>query len=269
MIAVRGKGGLTLLACAAALAATAPARASAWAREAGELFVSSRADFFRATADAPQAPGLAAPRFERFDSDTYTEYGLSRAITIGGKALYGTSVFFDGAATSSASGFSEFEGFVQIEAQRGERSALSFRLSGAAPTSFRTGARPDLVSDGADLEARVLYGRNIALRPVKVFASLEAGYRKRFGAAADQIRADALVGIEPTGRLLMLVEVLSTTSLRNEAPGGADFDVLKIQPSAVWRASRRLTLQVGVTHETAGRNLLLGNTYFIGLWSAF
>lgn len=271
MNTVRGRGGPTLLACAGALAAAAagPAQASAWGRAAGELYVSSRAGYFRASADAPRAPGLAAARFERFDSDTYTEYGLSRALTIGGKAVYGTSIFFDGTTTSAASGFSEFEGFLQIDALHSGRGVLSVKLSGAAPTSFRTGARPELVNDGVDLDARILYGRNLALHPVKIFASVETGYRKRFGEAADQIRADALIGVEPSRRLLMLVEVQSTTSLRNESPGGADYDVLKIQPSAVWRVSRRYWLQAGMTHETAGRNLLLGNMYFIGLWSVF
>lgn len=270
MNAVRRRGGPFLFACAGALAAAAgPAEASAWGRAAGEIYVSSRASFFHATADGPIAPDLAAARFERFDSDTYTEYGLSRAVTLGGKAVYATSTYFDGTTTGSASGFSEFEGFLQVEARRGGRGALAFRLTAASPSSFDSGGRPGLVSDGADLEARVLYGRNLALSPVKIFASVETGYRRRLGAAADQIRADALIGVEPTHRLLLLVELFSSTSLRNESPGGADYDVAKIQPSIVWRLSRRYSLQAGLIHEAAGRNLMLGNAYFVGLWSAF
>jgi hypothetical protein len=44
---------------------------------------------------------------------------------------------------------------------------------------------------------------------------------------------------------------------------------VKIQPSLVYRFSRRWTVQAGVTEEIASRNLALGRTYFIGLWSAF
>lgn len=272
MHAKRNGRGLNFMAPIAALAAAAsfsPAAASPWARQSGDLFVSSRADYFLARASKPAAPSLEAARFERFETNTYAELGLARTITIGGKVVYGTSNFFDGTTLSSASGFSEIEGFVQFEALRGRLGALSVKLAGAAPSRFEAGARPQLTNDGVDAEARILHGRTLALSPFKVFAAAEAGYRKRFGDAADQIRADLLIGMEPTRRLTVLVEVLSSTSLRNETAGGGDYDVVKIQPSAVWRASRRYWLQAGMTHEAAGRNLLLGDTYFIGLWSVF
>lgn len=246
-----------------------PASASAWARKSGELFISSKAEYFVARADRPTAPFLQPARFERYDNDTYTEFGLTKTITVGGKAIYGSSNFFDGAAARTASGFSEIEGFVQFEAMRNRLGVFSIKLAGAAPSRFETGERPGLVNDGADVEARVLYGRNILRHPFKLFANVEAGYRKRFGSAADQIRADLLIGAAPSKRILLLAEILSSTSLRNESLGGADYDVMKIQPSAIWRVSKRYSLRAGMTHEMAGRNLLLGDAYFIGLWSVF
>lgn len=252
-----------------ALAITA-AQSSPWAREKGEIFLSTRATHFIAQADEPFDPAALAPsRFERLSSEAYAEFGLTRTLSIGGKLVYGASTFFDGEVAATASGLSEIEGFLQYEAIRNARGALSVKLSGAAPTRFRTGARPALVSDNADAEIRVLYGRNLIIRPFKVFAAVEAGYRRRFGAAADQMRADALIGIQPFRRVLILVEAFSTTSLRNEAAGGADYDVVKIQPSAVWRISKRISLQAGMRHEIAGRNLMLGQSYFFGFWSVF
>ncbi|MEM6539226.1 MAG: hypothetical protein AAF668_16035, partial [Pseudomonadota bacterium] len=60
-----------------------------------------------------------------------------------------------------------------------------------------------------------------------------------------------------------------TLSVRNETPGGADFDIVKIQPSLVWRFSPSLSVRAGGLFEIAGRNLSLGRGAFIALWTEF
>lgn len=245
------------------------AGASPWARDGGRLFVATRANYFLAKADTPLPGATDVARFERFDTDTYAEFGIGRRTTIGGKVIYGTSTYYDGINVSAGSGFSEFEGLVQRELWRNSTDVLSLRLAGGSTAGLDDAGRPGLVSDGIDVELRVLYGRNLASRPFKIFTAAEAGYRRRFGDGADQIRADILVGAEPLKRALVLVEALSATSLRNEAAGGADYDVVKLQPSLVLRVTRRWSLQGGMTKEAWGRNLLTGDTYFISLWSAF
>ena len=252
-----------------ALLTASPSHASPWARADGEIFLSTRADYFIAQEDPPSGSGLAPSRFQRFETNSYAEYGLTRTLTIGGKIAYGTSTYSDSYSAGSESGFSEIEGFGQYEIFRGRRSVLSVKLTGAAPAGLNAGARPELVANGAAAELRALYGRNLFSKPCKIFAGVEAGYRKRFGDDADQIRADALVGAEPAKNILLLIEALSSTSMRNEAGDGADYDVVKLQPSAVWRFSRRFSLQAGVTHEIGGRNLVLGDTYFLSFWTIF
>lgn len=253
----------------AARAMLATAEASPWIRDKGRLFISTRTDYFIAEADEAAMAGAGPVRFERYDSDTYLEFGLTPSLMIGAKAVYGTSTYFDGTTLSQASGFSEIEGFVQRALWRNARQTLSVKLAGAAPASFVGGPRPDLQRDSADVELRALYGRNLSFSPFKLYATAEAGYRRRFGAGADELRADLLLGAEPARAALILCEVLVVKSLRNEDPGGADYDVVKIQPSLVWRAGRRWSLQAGLAHEPAGRNLLLGDAYFVALWTTF
>lgn len=260
-----------VLVCIAASGAamTSLARASPWSREDDRLFIATRVDYFVAIADAPIPPKTNPPRFERVETHAYFEFGLTRRTMIGGKFIYGSSEYDDGFVATAGSGFSEIEGFVQRELLRNNRHALSVRLAAGAPMLLETGARPGLHSNGADLEARVLYGRDLTLKPFKIYATAEAGYRRRFGDAADQIQADFLVGVEPLKNLLILTQAFSTVSLRNEDFGGADYDVVKVQPSIVWRLSRRWSLQAGVSHEAAGRNILLGDAYFFGFWTVF
>lgn len=246
------------------LAVTGAAHASPWARADGEFFIISRADYFRADFGETD-PG----DFRRFESNTYVEYGLTEKVTLGGKAVYGTSWLTSAAGTETASGFTEIEGFGQYQFLRTAKHAASARIAVARPAAFQSGARANLQSDSVDTEAALLYGRNLVTGPMKIFAAAEAGYRRRFGAAADEFRTQTTIGIEPGRRWLILLDSFATLSLRNEDPGGADYDVVKIQPSLVYRFSGRWTVQAGMTEEIAGRNLALGRTYFIGLWSAF
>ncbi|HXI87036.1 MAG TPA: hypothetical protein VNH64_06225 [Parvularculaceae bacterium] len=252
----------------ALLTAAPGAAASPWTRDPGRLFVSTRTDYFLAHGE-PVFPNAPARRFSRYDQDAYVEYGIARSTMLGAKVVYGTSTYSDGLTTATASGFSEVEGFVQRQVWRTERDAFAVKITLALPTEFATTPRPDLRRDGADLEIRALYGRNLIAAPVKAYASAEVAYRRRFGAASDQARADFLIGVEPSRRVLILLEALSTKAIGPAASGGGDYDIVKLQPSFVWRLARRWAFQAGLTHEAAGRNLILGDAWFAGLWTSF
>lgn len=251
---------------AAALAGLAGAQASPWARPDGELLVISSAKYFRADLTSQDPDG---GEFQRIESDTYVEYGVTENVMIGGKAIYGSTWLTRAGATQSSSGFTEIEGFAQYQFLRSNKQAGSVKLSVAKPAAFQSGARENFQSDSIDAEIAALYGRNVLFEPVKVFAAVETGYRKRFGDAADLIRSQITVGVEPGDRWVFLLEGFSTVSLRNEDPGGADFDIIKIQPSVVYRFNRRWAIQAGMNEEIEGRNLALGRTFFLGVWSAF
>ena len=252
--------------CALALPA---ADASPWPRGEGRLFVSTKANYFRAGADAAPPLATGRPFYERIDSDLYAEYGLFEDLTLGAKIVYGNASYFDGFAQTRVDGIAEIEASVQYSVFNGRHGALSVKATGITPTRFEEGGRPGVFSDGVDAELRVLYGRTLAERPFKIYATAEAAYRRRFGDGADQARADFLVGFEPVGRVLALLEAQSRLSLRNERPGGADYDVTILQPSLVYRPANRWAVQGGVSYEAAGRNLERGVGYFLALWTEF
>lgn len=242
-----------------------PAHASPWARVDGELLIISQTKYFYADLTSQDPRGA---RFESIDNDTHIEFGLTDDITIGGKAIYSTSWLTNTRGTATDSGFSEIEGYAQYQIHRTIRHAASVKLSAGKPAAFQPGVREG-VKEGADVELAGLYGRNVIFKPVKIFAATEIGYRKRFGDAADVMRSHTTIGAEPGAHWVFLLEGFSTLSLRNEEPGGADYDIVKIQPSVIYRFNRRWAVQAGMNEEVAGRNLALGRTFFIGLWSAF
>ncbi len=243
-----------------------PALASPWARLDGEILVISGMNYFRSDLSSQDPNGGF---FESLENDTYLEFGLTEDITIGGKAIYGTSWLTNSVGTFSDSGFSEVEGYAQYQFLRTMKHAASVKLSAGKPAAFQSGARTSLSAGGADLELAGLYGRNVMFEPFKVFVAAEAGFRKRLGDNADVIRAQTTIGIEPGKHWVLLLESFTAVSLRNERDDGADYDIVKIKPSVVYRFNRRWAVQAGVTEEIADRNLARGRTYFIGLWSAF
>lgn len=250
----------------------APALASPWARADGQLLIISRTEYFRTT--LPPDNGDDPPgSFQRIDSNTYVEYGLTGDVTIGGKIIYGKSFLANNAGAQHTSGISELEGYGQYQFLRSERHAASVKLAAVLPARAQSGARNGLQSNDIQLDAAALYGRNLILSPVKIFTAIEAGYRKSLGVhgvkSADQLRTQVTFGVAPASRLLILLEGFSTLSMRNEDIGGADYDIVKIQPSLVYRIGKRWSVQAGVNREVAGRNLILGRTLFLGLWSEF
>ncbi len=188
---------------------------------------------------------------------------------LGGRASYGTSISqLSGGALSNA-GLNEAEVYLQRQIQRAEHSATSLKLSGLRSGALSIDAQTGVPAPNFEFEFRALHGRDLIIEPFKIFATAEIAYRRRIGGDADQIRADALQGFEPNSQFLVLVEAQSIVSLRNDAPGFADFDLYKGQASIVWRKSRRWSIVAGVRKEFAARNIARGQGLFIGMWSEF
>ncbi|MEO0398630.1 MAG: hypothetical protein AAF224_04310 [Pseudomonadota bacterium] len=237
------------------------AEAAPWPQAPGDGFVETRSDYFTSTD--------AFGRFERFDGAIYGEYGLFPSLMVGGKAIYGTSRQISQTSQRSASGVSEIEGFVQYTVHWGDWDVVSVRAAGIRPASLSAGVRPEIAADGVDVDVRALYGRTLRDFPHKIFITAETALRKRLGDAADEVRLDAGLGYEPANNWLFLLETQSTLSLRNNQPGAADFDVLKVQPSIVWAFSDCCSLRVGGVIEATARNLTPGAGGFLALWSFF
>lgn len=247
------------LAFLALWAASAPAQASAWGQAKGAGFASANVERFSNGAGA----------YRRTDADLYLEYGLTRRITIGAQTLFGRAS--SGAGDEAVSNFGAFavEAFVQSQLWRGQNSVVAVRTTMSAPAYVDEEARFALRDPGFDLETRALWGRGFSTPFGHAFANVEAAHRTRFGPAASQVRIDATLGLQPNKRWMLLAQSFNIVSLRNETLGGADYDVYKLQPSAVWFATQRLGLQTGATIEVAGRNLTPGVSAFAGVWVRF
>lgn len=230
------------------------------------MLIISRANYFQSDL-TPQDP--AGGMFRNADTDTYFEYGLADDIMIGGKVVYGTSWLTRDRETIIDGGFSALEGYAQYQFVRNENHAASVKITAGKTAAFQSEARAQLAGDGVDIEIAALYGRDFRFGKTKLFVAAESGYRKRFGASSDIIRSQLTVGFEPGARWVFLVDGYSIVSLRNEDELGADYDVLKIQPSILYRINHRWAVQAGVAKDISTRTVSPGKSAFFSLWSAF
>jgi len=127
-----------------------------------------------------------------------------------------------------------------------------------------------------DVEGRLLIGRGASLAKQHVFMDVEAAYRYRNGAPADQFRSDGTVGIEFGHRLMAMGQVFAIKGMQNGQPftitnpnAQSDFDLYKVQPSLVLSLFHGTSLQAGWNDAFAGRNTGNGQTYILGLWKTF
>ncbi len=223
-------------------------------------------DYFQASLEAQGASG---GEYHSLDNSTHLEFGLSDSITIGGKAIYGTYWLTNQLGAFTGTGFSEIEASAQYQFAGANRNAASVKLSAGKSAAHQPNVPRRLGEGGADIEIAGLYGRNLTSGPVKTFAAFETGYRKRLGDSADVIRSQVTFGVEPSKRLVFLIEGYSTLSVRNEKGAGADYDLVRIQPSILYRFNSRWAIQAGASEDVLSRNISPGRTYFLGLWSAF
>jgi len=236
------------------------ANASPWNRSAKHAFTAATAGFFRSS--------TPTSRYSRIDSDNYVEYGLTRRWMAAGKLVYSTAITQtpDFSTTRSTIGEANFQ--IQRQVFHKEHSAAAMQIAGLWSSSLEDGSRAGALSSNWGGEIRALYGRDIVLKPFKIFSTIEAGYQRRFGGDSDRVRIDGLIGIEP-GRWLFLVELQSTISVRNNEFGFQDFDLVIGQTSIVWSASKRWSFIVGARKDLAARNYSPGTGVFVGVWSKF
>lgn len=249
------------------------AHASPWPREPGSIFVSVGIDQFQAEGDFVfdllPLTDSTLDQFQRFQTRSYFEYGITRKWLASFKTAYAFTTTTSPNSITLSNGLTEYEGTLQRQIWKSKRSVLSLAIAGGQNNSFSGGTVAGLNSDGIDGELRVLYGRGFTALPFASFITAELAYRRRFGTPADQIRGDFKIGVEPHNRVLLLFDTYTVTSLRNNAEDGLDFDVVKIQPSLALRVYKGWRIQGGVNYEIAGRNIDLGRSYFINLWSKF
>ncbi len=266
-------------ACGAALL-TERAGAAAWTQRKGAGLLIASFTYDVATRSFDSVGRLTGrERFEKLEANIYAEYGLVDRFTLllfpgyqrvaTGPGPNGARVREYGLNNTGLGGrlrlFAKGAHVVSVEG--------TYFLPGGLDTTKTT-----VVSRlNGDTDLRLLYGVGFDLpvfkRRFPAFVDVQAGYRRRAGAPANEVHVDVTFGLRPRSNWQVLLQSFTIVSDgRGAALKEATFPAFrlhKVQVSGVYDVSDRISLQVGGFHALAGRNIIQENAVFGALWVRF
>ncbi|PKU24417.1 hypothetical protein CWS72_11245 [Telmatospirillum siberiense] len=212
--------------------------------------------------------------YRKVGVEPFVEYGLADAYTLGAKASIQTvTVQRTGGGTGQSDGVSDLELWARSRLWRDDRQVWSFQFWTGLPTGDSHLASASLGHDRLSMEPRILYGQSIPSADnalgTPLLLTAEAAYRTQTTSLSDEIRLDFGSGIGLTDDVSIYLQNFSIIGLHNNGVGGFTYDLHKIQPSIVFTAFPKTTLQLGANYEYAGRNTGAGESVFISIWYNF
>lgn len=219
----------------------------------------------------------ASGRFRQFVANPYIEIGVTPRTTL----IFNPSIpyleYHDLNNAKSSGGLGDFEVSFRRRLNSVETPwVISGQFTWMFPAYSQT-QDPAPGNHQQDFEGRFLAGRGGSLGGKHAFWDVEAAYRFRTGAPADQVRVDGSAGLNVTRRLMLLGQMFNIKGMRNGGPvrpnsnpnAQSDFDLYKWQASAVVSLTDRTRVQLGWGQTFAGRNTGQGPTLVLGLWRIF
>jgi hypothetical protein len=216
-------------------------------------------------------------RFTKRELNPYIEFGLTDRL-----ALIG-NLFFSRQAFDNSFGRLETTGPGDTEI------GLRYRLNGtSAPVIVAVQGLvkvPTADTDGevalgngqADIEMRLAIGGSVGGGQHPPFWNVDAGFRRRNGDPADEVRVDATFGAYLHPRIMLMAQGAAIVGMQNARTADdlgnptltPDYDLYRAQGSVVVQVARRLRLQGGAFAHVAGRNTGAGAGIIASAWLSF
>ncbi len=259
-------------AVALVLFASFPAYSAAWLQDEGRLQLInnftwySTESFFNTNGDRlPQA------EFTKLEYNPYAEYGLSKETTVG----ISTSFQSLSQGSQDNSGLGDTEIFFRKQLFKDDWTVISYQPLIKIPGFYSETRQPLLGNKQIDVELRALYGTSFQFIEQYHYVNLELAYRRKFEKPQDEIRFDATLGFKPKPDILLLAQIFSIFSVDTanvasfQNANSTDFDLTKLQLSAVKDLSETMSVQLGIFRNLRGRNTGSGGGVLLSVWLKF
>ena|ERR1700733_12325695 len=262
---------LTVLAVFLPVLAPAAAYAGAWAQPQGQGQVINTFSYYEVNVQGFNALGRPSGQGEytQLEYSPYVEYGLTNRWTVGlqPRFQYVTQSGLPG--TGRTLGLVQMNLLARYQVYRDDLNALSIQGQVGIPGAA-TGISPELAQPNAEYEGRVLYGRNFSLpHGWPAFLDVEAGYRLETDGNANQVRGDGTLGFVPSSRWTILAQSFNTISVSQALPGDFNYNLNRVEISAVYGLTKKASIQFGAWRDVAGKNISLGTAGIVALWYQF
>ncbi len=215
-------------------------------------------------------------RYRKLEINPFLEYGITENLTVGINAFI-SDITAEGQGTNF--GVADVELLGRYRLWKNDTSVISTQLLLKIPEAYDPHKLPLLGQGQYDLEWRLLYGHGWKWAEHNWYFNAEGGFRKRFGAPADELRFDWRVGWKSFGdKWVIDFKQENIFGLRNNSGNtsndpfrqqSTDYDLYKATLSAIYWVTPKVGLQAGITQDFYGRNTGRGTAPFMGLWLRF
>ncbi len=214
-------------------------------------------------------------RYRKYELNPYLEYGLMNGVTIGTNLSLqrASQDVAGGSVTNYGIGDSEFFARFRLWEQYGF--VISAEPLVKLPSPESDDETPVLGGEHADAGLSFAAGYGFNFFGMNHYITADAGYRHRFGDPKDQIRYSATLGVSVTPKLCIMPQIFGTHRTSDPAAAtftqssGDDFNLTKLQLSAVYKYSDDVSLQVGGFSHVDGKNVGAGDGALFSVWKKF
>jgi protein XagA len=252
--------------------------AGAWVQEKGSALSITTIKWYESDEYRDQDRHINdAPDYHKLETNPLLEYGVTANLTLGINAFI---PYIDAGGQGSNFGLGDVEILGRYQLWKDDYSALSTQLLLKIPEAYNAHKLPLLGLGQYDLEWRLLYGHGWAwFNGQWMYINTEAGFRKRFGAPADEVRFDWMLGWKSPGQkweidfkqenIFGLRNNNSTTQSDPYREQSSDYDLNKATLSVLYWVFPKIALQAGISKDIYGRNTGNGIAPFTALWVRF
>ena len=253
----------------------ADAHAAAWTLKAGEGQILNNVYYYNSDRFIDSAGhGIEQPDYNKIEYNPYIEYGLSDSATIGiSPSFQYVRQDIPGVDEENAN-LADTEFFFRKRLFFDGENVIALQPLVKIPGPYDKSDFPVLGQDQVDAELRLLYGRSFG-QGLRHYVNLEAAYRFRAEAPDDELRFASTLGYRLNDRWQLLGEVNATISLGDDSAAAPllanslDYDLVKLQLSAIYWLTPLDALQFGLYHSVWERNTGEGGGFLISYWYRF
>jgi hypothetical protein len=208
------------------------------------------------------------PHYNKDEAQALIEYGLTNWFTaMFAPSLQHVDIAAPFNAARSGLGYTDLGGRVKVwsDASWTVSGQVLLRIPGTRDTT-------NLAAIGytdPEVDLRGLVGYSFKAGTMPSFVGVELAQRFRIGGPPDEFRTDITFGVNVTDRWLMLAQSFNVISEGAGTWGFGSFAYHKLQLSAVYALTPRLSLQLGGYSTYWGRNALQENALVTGVWARF
>jgi hypothetical protein len=213
--------------------------------------------------------------YRKYELNPYIEYGLTDGVTIGANLSLQRASQDVAGGTRTNYGIGDTELFARFRLWEEYGFIISAEPLIKLPSPESSDETPVLGGDNPDAGLSIAAGYGFSLLGYHHYADVSAGYRYRFGDPENQLRYSATVGVTVAPKWVIMPQAFMTQRTNDPLAAtftqssGDDFDLTKLQLSAVYKYSDDMSLQFGGFSHVDGKNTGAGDGALLAVWKKF